>query len=669
VATTSGLIQRLKWVAASRAVFVYVGPTSSSVQLFVLMFDDSDPAVLASRRAMSHLLARAQSAGLPASLFHDTGSTIITGVDVQFALIRVDGVEMTQSIQNLSNTVPLIAAKATVARVYLSSRLPAPTTVRGTLRIRRDGTPDSLVPSLNEVVLDPAEFGQIGVQRNDAAKSLNFLFPPNQTVAGSADVTLVRLEEAATGVPQNVAPPGALDTAVFSNSPPLRLGLIGFSYEFGTPPQTFTPSADDFGLILSWLQRAYPVALVIATQRVVAANTSAPFTCGAINSQLAAIRALDVSAGADSRTHYYGVVSDGGFFMRGCAGVPSSPNPAAVGSGPTGPATWGWDFDGSYGDWYGGHELGHTFGRRHPGFCGESDDDPNYPFDGGQLSNADGAFAGFDVGDAVYALAMTALPGVDWHDVMTYCIRQWLSSYTYAGIRERLTAEDALGSGAGAGSGRPDERFPEGFGPETAPSPPRRRNLVSIVAQVNLTKGTGQIDYVNPVTRGEVSPQDATGPVVIRTKNGDGEVLDEFRVGVTPVAQEAPGEDSHALCDVVIAAHPDAITIELLVHDQLADTFRAGAAPLPIGELRVERGPQEVVLSGDRGTALRPGLFYNVQLSSDGGRSWQTVAVGEQSPRVAIHSSNLPEDRPVLVRVQASDGFHASETVVELEPG
>jgi len=428
-------------------------------------------------------------------------------------------------------------------------------------------------------------------------------------------------------------------------------------------------------MIVSWLQRAYPVALVTASQRVVAANVSAfascddMFTAPTINSQLAAIRALDVSAGADSRTHYYGVVSDGGCFMRGKSGVPSSPNPAAVGSGPTGPATYGWDFDGSYGDWYCGHELGHTFGRKHPGSgCGETSDDPNYPFATGQLANADGAFAGFDVGDAVYGLAMTALPGVDWHDVMTYCNRQWLSSYTYAGIRERLIAEDALGSGAGAGSGRPDERFPEGFGPETAPSPPRRRNLVSIVTQVNLTTGTAQIDYVNPVTRGEVSPQDATGPVVIRTKNGDGEVLDELRVGVTPFAQEAPGEDRHALCDVVIAAHPDAIEIELLVHNRLADTFRTGAAPLPIGEVKVEREPQEVVLSWDCETTLRPGLLYNVQLSNDGGRSWRTVAVGKRSPRVAIHSSNLLEDRPVLVRVQASDGFHATETVVELEP-
>ena len=75
----------------------------------------------------------------------------------------------------------------------------------------------------------------------------------------------------------------------------------------------------------------------------------------------------------DARTHYYGLVSDGdgSFFMRGLAsGIPGTADPSTVASGPTGVNTWGWDTDGSYGDWYTGHELGHTFGRFHAEFCG-----------------------------------------------------------------------------------------------------------------------------------------------------------------------------------------------------------------------------------------------------------------------------------------------------------
>ena len=67
-----------------------------------------------------------------------------------------------------------------------------------------------------------------------------------------------------------------------------------------------------------------------------------------------------------SNTRYYGVVRDaGGLFMRGCAQIGGR-----FGSGPAGPGTFGWDNDGAYTDWYGGHEIGHMYGRKHPGFCG-----------------------------------------------------------------------------------------------------------------------------------------------------------------------------------------------------------------------------------------------------------------------------------------------------------
>jgi hypothetical protein len=111
------------------------------------------------------------------------------------------------------------------------------------------------------------------------------------------------------------------------------------------------------------------------------ATSAWPFACGDVNAQLSAIRGLDVAGGTDRRTHYFGLVSDGAGFMRGCAsGIPQTPDPTTVASGPTGNSGFSWDTDGCYGDWYTGHELGHTFGRFHPGFCGETHDDSSYPF-------------------------------------------------------------------------------------------------------------------------------------------------------------------------------------------------------------------------------------------------------------------------------------------------
>jgi hypothetical protein len=686
MAQTSGLIQRLKWATSTDVLYAFLGPTASATQAFILPFDPGDPGVHASRRTMSVVLARAHAAGLPVTLTHDSARTEIEGVDLRFAQVRVEGIEVTQAIQNLSHAVPLIALKPTVVRVYLSSRLPAAVTVRGVLSVRRAGGTTQTLPSLNTVTLNPTDFGQLNTFRNDAARSLNFRLAPGQTAAGELDVSLSSLTDTATNTSVVFSPPGVLDTFEFTTAAPMRLAVIGFSYQQGA--QTFTPTSTDIGLLISWLRRAYPVAQVIASQQVVTSTSTVPFSCGDINAELAAIRALDVSAGVDARTHYYGIVADGGFFMRGCAAIAFSTDPAAVSSGPTGPGSWGWDFDGSYGDWYGGHELGHNFGRLHPGFCGESNDDNSYPFTAGQLANADGSYAGFDVGDAAWGRPLTALPGTVWHDVMTYCNRQWLSSYTYAAIRARLAAEDALGPGAGAGggAGRPDERYPRGFREAEAEAArtgqvAAERRLVSVVARVNLTRGEGRIAYVNPVAQGEVAVADAGGRATLRALDADGKVISEIPCPVKPLSDAAPDQDQEGLCDVVMPVDPATVAIELWIDDRLADTFRAraaagegverGAAELQVGAVRAaprrgEGGGVELAWGG-RGRRAA-GVSYSVQVSRDRGRTWRTVSVGLREPRVTVDAANLPSEGPVLFRVIASDGFRSTESVLEWSP-
>jgi hypothetical protein len=667
MATTSGLVQRLKWVDGLKTLFVYLGPTPNATRLRLLMFDASDESTLANRRAISGVLMKARNARIPVSVFHDPGQSTIYGVDLRNAAIQVDGVEVTQAIQTLSNTIPMLANKRTVARIYLSSRLAAPLTVRGQLRVSRSGTGDTIVTANADVIVDPAEFLQMDVKRNAAAKTLNFVLPIDKTVAGNVEMRLERLEEAGSGARHVFAPPGTLASPVFAATPPLRITVIGFSYTMGNPPQTFTPTALDFDLLRSWLARAYPVGDVTWLQRTVTANAAPPFDCGDINSQLAAIRALDVGGGADARTHYFGLVSDGGFFMRGCAGVPSSPNPGAVGSGPTGPASWGWDFDGSYGDWYGGHELGHTFGRRHPGFCSETQDDlANYPFDNGQLSNADGVFAGFDTGDPNNGLPLVALPGVQWHDVMTYCNRQWLSSYTYDGIRQRLIAEDALSPGPDMGSGRPDERFRKGETPIVRGPVATRRRLVQVIARVNLTKRSGTIDYVLPLDEGSPATVTAASDVALHVLNSKGQVLDRYTVDVTPEANEGHGNEFRGMISTIIAVHPEATKLELRVQDHVVDSFEAGAAPAPIPDPTFRRSKGRIEMSWREPTRRGSRVTYSVQVSADGGRTWQAVAVGSSQPKATLDDAMLSAKQRVRVRVRASSGFEAAQAEIEL---
>lgn len=451
MAETTGFVQELKWSVADAAVIALIGDDPGNCEAFTIVMDPADSdAALSAKRAMGRLLTHAMLRGWEVSVTYpdsdaELSSVLAPASAVDQPSVELDGIEVTQAIQDMSQSIPLVAGKATVARVYLSSYSAATVTVRGVLSVRSSpSSPPVLVASAGSAVLDPAQAGNWAAARDDVLRSLNFPLPYAQTAEGQLTVSLDSVTDAVTGAALTVGHERR-PTVRFVASPALVVRVLGMRYQQGSPPVDFIPSSLDFDLLESWLARAYPVGQVVSSRVVIDATPTVPFTCRDINAQLAAIRALDMSAGADPRTHYYGMVSDGGFFMRGCAaGIPATADPSTVASGPTGPGAWGWDFDGSYGDWYGGHELGHTFGRLHPGFCGETKDDlKGYPFPNGQLADADGSFVGFDVGDPVLGLPMTALPGQTWTDVMTYCASEWLSPYTYRGILDRLIIEGA----------------------------------------------------------------------------------------------------------------------------------------------------------------------------------------------------------------------------------
>ena len=102
--------------------------------------------------------------------------------------VASDGLEVTQVIQNMAHTVPLVASKTTMARVYLSAAVANPIVVQGVLLARRKSpagqwTP---IPSLGTAVINPAENGQLRLKRESESKSLNFLLPAALCAAAHA---------------------------------------------------------------------------------------------------------------------------------------------------------------------------------------------------------------------------------------------------------------------------------------------------------------------------------------------------------------------------------------------------------------------------------------------------------------------------------------------------
>ena len=588
----------------------------------------------------------------------------------------VDGMEVAQAIQDVAGSVPLIAEKKTFVRVYLGQPSEA-ISVRGELRVARKANgPWTTVSSFGAAALDPARSGstpaQLQSRRENLAFSLDFRLPKKFTKAGTLWFKLGKVRDAATGDTANITDMIGTRTATFVTSPEMRVRVINLRYTTGTPPARFAASKSDLEHLESWLTRAYPVPDVEFSSVRVDATATWPFTSGQANAQIAAIRALDVAGGRDPGTHYYGMVTDAQGFMRGSASaIPATPDPSAVASGPTGTSSFPWDIDGSYGDWYGGHELGHTLGRLHPGFCnGNSSDDPAYPFANGQLANADGNFTGLDVGDDDLGIQPAALPGTAWHDVMTYCDYQWLSSYAYVGIRNRLVAEEML---------FPNQDDDDDDDDDDGASIRERAAMsgipVHIAAVVNLTERSAQFAHVTPLpgpaTR-QAAPFDSR--FAVRVHMPDGTSLTEPVVFKPDVCREE-GDDETGLVDTVLTIDPAAASIELLLDEEPVAVFEAGGEPRAAEGLRLERAatatvrvdgagpsPDEAVLTWQDLTAAGAGARgagprYAVQASTDRGRTWTTLSVGATNTSLPLDVEQFSDAEQVRFRVLTTNGF------------
>jgi hypothetical protein len=587
---------------------------------------------------------------------------------IQLPIVFLDGLEVTQEVQDLAHSVPLVAGKSTIVRAYLRYA-PGPVEVRGELRLARTANgPWQAVGSLGPAQLDPSRTGgslaELRSRRADLNFSLNFRIPHDLTASGTLWLRMGPVRRTTgTSLPSLAGLP--VHTVTFRQAVPLRMRLVRLRYAQGTPPVTHEPSDIDVTLIESWLRRAYPIAQVELTTTTVTATPTPPFLAAQINAQLIALRAVDVSTGTDARTHYYGMVANSGFFMRGKAsGIPQTPEPGTVASGPTGPSTFGWDFDGSFGDWYGGHELGHTFGRFHAEFCDAIDGAP-YPFPNGQLSDADEAFVGIDVGDPTVGLPLRVMGGIDCHDVMSYCDDQWLSSFTYSGVYDRLVAEGALAAGA---TGGPVAAM--GMTSAEGAKPLGMR----LIAALNLTRRSGTITSVLPTSGGGDAPARGAEPneTTVRVLDANGAILDERPVPFQRSACEDPDEDVTGVIDAVLPTFEGAASIELLANGQVVDSYPVGGEPAPVGDLlhadRQAAGP-----GGTPGGPLElrweapdapPGQRYIVQVSDDAGATWQTVAVGLAEPAVTLTSDDLKGDQ-VTVRILATTG--SGTTVVRTD--
>src|SRR5262245_45540382 len=91
------------------------------------------------------------------------------------AAVQVRGVEVVQCVQDLTNSVPLLATKTTIVRVYLDPTSVSQTgQITGELAWSRSGGADTFLPGINSLRLNPWSPFNLQEQREDLDRSLNF---------------------------------------------------------------------------------------------------------------------------------------------------------------------------------------------------------------------------------------------------------------------------------------------------------------------------------------------------------------------------------------------------------------------------------------------------------------------------------------------------------------
>jgi hypothetical protein len=539
--------------------------------------------------------------------------------------MSLTALEVTQAIQDLNNSVELVAGKRTYVRVHATTPVNI-NDVFATLSGRRGFV--TLTPTLN-----PGNPGaDVNVRTNPDRSQINdsfwFELPSSWTTSGSLTLT-ARLDPNGAKFDPNTSNNVLSRTVNFQTTPPLRLRIVNVQYNSGG--NTYLESNFHLNALESWLRRAYPINSLQVTRTTMAYPHNGLPNVDTLHVYLAIAKIFRILfSGEDVRVVYYGVVDDGGGFMRGkAAGIPGT-----IAAGPSGTDNWGWDFDGSYNDWYGGHEIGHTRGRSHANFCGAGGGGA-YPYTSGRISPAltgNTAIYGFDI-------TTRAIYGPDWKDVMTYCSNQWVSDFTYEGIRSYL-----VGSGLqllSAESVTADE-------------------FLTVMGLADLEFNTATLESVYQVSQTATVPLPEPGDWTIALLDaGDNDLATySFQPDELTDAEESPG--TPAVIAEVVPWAPGAVKVEIRYGDEVVDSSSASAnAPVvsltsPTDGSVLPEGPFTVTWDGS--DVDGDPLAYSLLYSNDGGTSWETLLTGLSAEEAELDTAQLPGGSGML-RVLATDGF------------
>jgi len=319
----------------------------------------------------------------------------------------LEGAHVTQAIQNFAGSVPLVAGREAMVRVFVTT--PSTNTLQPSVRVRLyDGT--TLFRTFT--IAAPTASVPTSVEEGTLTNSWNATLTAsdmrvNLRLQVDVDPTNAIAEPDKT---DNIWPRSGTASLDVRTVAPFNLVFVPVRQSVNNLTGNITTSNME-GTFLSMTRRMFPLNQINASVRATYTTNAAALQSNDANgawltilSELNSLRVADGSA-----ANYYGIVNTS--YSSGIAGYAYVPGRAAV----------SWDKSGSA-NRVTAHELGHNFGRRHVAACGSGNTDANYPHTGGVIGNV-----GFNQGTGALVAATTT-------DIMGYCSTQWISDYTWSNV-------------------------------------------------------------------------------------------------------------------------------------------------------------------------------------------------------------------------------------------
>jgi len=341
--------------------------------------------------------------------------------------VRATGMEVTQAIQDLNNSVVLVADRRTFVRVHVAADTTVPNVGARLTGVDANGAP--LGDPLRPKNVGAAIAVKSTPDRGRLDDSFFFELPASWTRAGA--ITLQAEVNPLHTVPEATYANNAIRTSVrFETTKPLRLRIVDYRFrDAGGQLQTNAHFDRDANVVESEVQRKLPFSRVLM-ERTQFEDASPPMdilqnVCWSppspVFAQLVArLQAFRQTQPSSPDTLYYLLVDS---------------NLLCGGRGENIP---GWNAVGNL--LVPVHEIGHLLGRRHVDCTHEEVGvDLNYPYAQGHIggpTNDPARFYGFDRGDASLLFPEPLHPVANTAgDEMSYCQEHWFSDYSYSGIR------------------------------------------------------------------------------------------------------------------------------------------------------------------------------------------------------------------------------------------